>query len=346
MSPGDTPYADAGGQAQSPEPISQKRAIASKLRAARKREFAMLRQRMRAGENTPSTVAGLRGRAARELPLSNQTLEKIERIGAHLEELWSPGAVAPEDTLTPVPVGPAAPLDAPVTEASPSKLAPSAWMATSEWRQPITQLADPAALTPLLDFPDSGTKPPAVPVAVPGIHWGQDPFMQELAGLFALGNYPAVQTLLLSTLCAHNERSAATYVKALSLLDTYRLLGDMDGFDDTVMAYVHWWNGLTPTWQPLISKGDPSGWVLHGDVKGAKGLQLAELDRNETAHKIDIDCSALLHMDQPAVLALVQWLGRAKTRNYEVQLSAPSALVYVLWVTMGVDKVAQVRTSF
>jgi ABC-type transporter Mla MlaB component len=170
--------------------------------------------------------------------------------------------------------------------------------------------------------------------------------MRELAGLLALGKYPAVQKLLLSALDPQSERSGVKHAQALILLDTYRLLGDMDGFDDTVLAYVHWWNGLTPSWDLPAASDEASPWALHGTVHGASGLALPELGWSNEAQKIHVDCSALRHMDLPATKALLQWLERAKTRNYEVSLNAPSPLVCLVWSTLDLEKFAHVRTNF
>ncbi len=346
MTPGDTPNAGAGGKAKALDPVSQKRAIASKLRSARKREFAMLRDRMREGENTPNTVAGIRGRAVRDRPASNQTLEKIERIGAHLESLWNPAAAKPAAPTPSAPVAQTKPKSAPPPEASPSKLAPSTWSSDSLWNKPISQLLDTGPLNMLLQLPTSIPVPTEAPAAPQAADWSKDPFAQEIAALFALGKYTAVQTLLLSRLDPDSERDPASYWQVLCLLDTYRLLDDMDGFDDTVLAFVHWWNGLTPSWDTSAPADKASPWVLLGDIKGANGLKLPELDRSETLQKIDIDCSALRHIDQAASKALLQWLGRAKIRNYEVSLNTPSALMALLWSTMDMEKAAQVRKSF
>jgi ABC-type transporter Mla MlaB component len=344
MTPGDTPTAGTDGNAL--DPVSQKRAIASKLRGVRKREFAMLRERMREGENTPNTVAGIRGRAVRDRPASSQTLEKIERIGVHLESLWNPGALKPAAPSPSANVAQPATPSATPTEVSPSQLAPNTWASTSLWSQPISQLLDPGPLSVLLNLPSSTPAPSAAPPAHASMYWIDDPVMKEIASLLALGKYPAVQTLLMSSLDPNSARSPSTYLQALILLDTYWLLGDMDGFDDAVLAYVHWWNGLTPSWEGTAPADTSSPWILQGDIRGANGVNLPELDHSETTQKIDIDCSALRHMDRPAVKALLQWLGRAKTRNYEVSLSAPSALMALLWSTMDIEKAAQVRKSF
>jgi ABC-type transporter Mla MlaB component len=341
MTPGQSSKPGASASGQASDPAAQKRAIASKLRSARKREFAVLRERMREGENLPNTVAGIRGRAVRDRPASNQTLEKIERIGAHLESLWNPGAAKPA-AAPPAPVEQAKALP----EASPSTLAPNTWSSTSLWSKPLSQLVDPGPLSMLLDLPASPVAPAAAPSEPEAAPSANDAFLQEIIGLFALGKFEAVQTMLLSVLDPDSERTSKAYLQALCLLDTYRLLGDMDGFDDTVLAFVHWWNGLTPTWALAPSAGKPSAWVLQGEIKGINGLTLPELDRSETTQTIEVDCSALRYMDQAASKALQQWLGRAKTRNYEVCLHAPSALMYLLWGSMELGKLAQVRKNF
>ena len=343
MTPGDTPNAGAGGKAKPLDPVSQKRAIASKLRDARKREFAMLRERMREDGNTPSTVAGIRGQSVRDGSASNQTLEKIERIGAHLESLWNPGAAKPAAAA---PLAKAAPQSALPPEALPGELAPSTWSSDSLWNKPIRQLLDPGPLSMLLQLASSTPAAPAAPASPEAAGWSKDPFGQEIAALFALGKYTAVQTLLLSRLDSSVERSPDSYWQVLCLLETYRLLDDMDGFYDSALTFVHWWNGLTPGWDNPAPADKATPWVLQGDIKGANGMQLPELDRSEKLQKIDIDCSTLRRIDQAASKALLQWLGRAKTRNYEVSLNAPSALVALLWSTMDMEKAAQVRKSF
>ena len=166
----------------------------------------------------------------------------------------------------------------------------------------------------------------------------------EIAGLFSLRKYAAVQSLLLARLSPDSERNAATQFHVQCLLDTYRLTGDMDGFDDTVLAYVHWWNGLVPSWETPLPTDRQEPWVLQGDIRGAQGLQLPELDRTPSPTAVDIDCSGLAHMDAAAAHALVQWLARAQSRNYAVTLHAPSALVQLLWRSLDVHTLAQVRS--
>ncbi len=340
MTPGDTPNAGAGGNAKALGPVSQKRAIASKLRGARKREFALLREHMRGDANTPSTVAGMRGRAVRDQNASSQTLEKIERIGAHFESLWYPATTKATAGTKPRHVAKANMQSAPPTQA-PS--APATVPATSMWIRPISQLVNPDPLRMLPELPSSA---PVAPPSAATVLVGEDPFLYSLVDLFARGKYLALQTLLLPRQEPNGERNPSAYLRILCLLETYRLLGDMDGFDDTVLTYFHWWNGLTPSWESSAPAGMGSPWFLQGDVRGAMGLNLSELDRGESGQVVEVDCSTLRHMDLPAVQALQEWLSRAKARNYAVRLNAPSPLVYLLWSTMGIEKLAQVRKFF
>ena len=346
MTPDDSPNAGAGGNAKALDPVSQKRAIASKLRGARKREFAMLRERMRGGGKASSTIAGIRGLAVRDRPTSDKTLEKIERIGAHLEALWNLGAAKPATLVQTTPAKQTAASSAPPPQTSLNNLASSTGSSARLWSQPISQIVDPGPLSMLLDLPSKAQSPPVAQLAVEAVRWRDDPVIQEITDLLGAGKYPAVQSLILSSLDPHSDRNPLAYIKALILLDTYRLLGDMDGFDDAVLAYVYWWNDLTPSWQSPAPADRTSPWVLQGDIHGAKSLKLPELDRSKKPQTMDIDCSALRHMDPPAMQALLQWLSRAKTRNYEVCLVAPSPLVYLLWTTMNLEKAAQVRKFF
>ena len=340
MNSGDTPNAGAGGNPKPLDPVLQKRAIASKLRGARKREFAILREHMRKGEHTPSMVAGMRGQAVRERPASDQTLKKIDRIGAHLEALWNPGAAKPTTKAT------LAQAAKPAPATSANQLEPSTWIPTNLVIPPLSQLADPGPLSLLLDLPSHPLAPPAATETAQSPLWHADPLMRELAGLLALGKYPAVQKLLLSALDPQSERTWAKHAQALILLDTYRFLADMDGFDDTVLAYVHWWNGLAPSWDLPAASDAAYPWVLEGTIHGASGLVLPELDWSHAPQKIDIDCSALRHMDLQATKALLQWLESAKKRNYEVILNAPSPLVYLVWSTLDLEKFAHVHNKF
>lgn len=339
MTSGESSPANDSGPAPVPDPVSERRAIARKMRGARKREFALLRERMRQSDNSRDTVSGIRGRAALERPLRGDTLEKIARIGAHLEALWNPGAAKPAAAL------PMAPATAPATPAE----TPTGPTVSSAWalsRPAATQLLDPGYLSTLLDLPAPLLAPSTVPAAKEELPGSEDPLVMEIAGLFSLRKYAAVQSLLLARLNPDSERNAATQFHVLCLLDTYRLTGDMDGFDDTVLAYVHWWNGLVPSWEAPMPTDRRGPWVLQGDIKGAQGLQLPELDRTPTPTAVDIDCSSLAHMDAAAAHALVQWLVRAQSRNYVVTLHAPSALVQLLWRSLDVHTLAQVRSRY
>lgn len=333
MPAADLPDTGADDSAAGMDPVSQRRAVASKLRSARKREFALLRERMRASENLLSTVAGVRGRAVRERPAGNQTLEKIDRIGAHLEALWNPQADKPE-----APLAPPSAQQEPVTGA-PTAM-PSSWLASSQWKPASTPLTGPASALNALQVPV-----PAAPPTAP-TDGGQDALTQAIADLFTQGDFKAVQSLLHAKLEPHGKRDGTAYLHALCLLETYRLMDDMDGFDDTVLAFVHWWKGLTPDWRTAPARAPDGGWALQGAILGNNGLALAELGRRETPQDLAIDCRALRHMDAAAVQALRDWLAQAQAGNYRVRLVGPSALVYLLWCTAGLEKVAQLHPDF
>ena len=343
MDSGDASQLRSGGDAKGRDALAQRRAIATKLRAVRKREFAILRDRMRAAEDQPNTVAGIRGRAVSDRPANNQTIEKIERIGAHLEALWNPGAVS---AMTPNQATEVTPETPPARSEFSNNSAPHLWPADSLWSQPTSPAALTSSLALSLDFTSNLNTPSAVKQVdnvTAQADLIKDPLMQEIAGLFALRKYLAIQTLLLSRLGADHEHTRMNHLQVLALLESYRLMDNMDAFDDTVLAYVHWWNGITPSWQTAIATKAQAPWILQGALQGANSLQLPELDLIENREEIAIDCTALRHMDTSAAKALSQWLVRAKSRNYAVTLNGGSVLVYLLWCSMDIAKHATVQ---
>jgi hypothetical protein len=90
MSSGDIPESASGAKAKNPLATARESDVTRLLRASRQREFAILRERMHAGQSSSNLLAGLRHRAVRDKSATEHALEKIERIGAHLENLWNP----------------------------------------------------------------------------------------------------------------------------------------------------------------------------------------------------------------------------------------------------------------
>lgn len=342
MSPGDPPTERATA------PLLQgqdQRAIAAKLRAARKREFAMLRERMRDMENAPSKVAGVRSRVARDQSVNSQTLEKIERIGARLEALWNPAAARAATPPAQSPLTTQA--HSPTTTGAATSLMPSAWSDASVWAQPLTELLSLESTAPMLQIPGAtATATTQAPgVDLPSL-WAKDPLMAEIAQRLALQEFAAVQTLILATLNPSKAREPTSHLQVQILLETYRLQDDVDAFDHAVLEYVHWWQGETPQWQRRRGSASGTEWVLKGRLAGATALQLPELDKGEQKQEIHIECSDLQAMDGKAAKALGQWLNRASSRNYTITLEAPPAPVYLQWVTLGFEKSATLRTYF
>lgn len=341
MSPADTPEARPS---EPQNPVNPQRAIAGKLRAARKREFAMLRERMRELENTPSKVAGVRGRAARDQAANNQTLEKIERIGARLEALWNPAAAS--DNAPAATAALTTQMPDTVAAGANTSLMPSAWSDASVWAQPLTELLSLEPAMPMLEIPAMAPTPAQTPHHALATVWAQDPLMKEIAQHLAQQRHTVVQTLILAALDANKARDPSGHLQAQILLESYRLVDDVDAFDQAVLEYVHWWQGVTPQWQRRRGKQSGPEWVLQGRIEGTSAMALPELDISAQAQTIHIECSQLQYMDSKAAKALSQWLARASKRNYHIILEAPSAPLYLQWLLLEFEKTATLRTYF
>ena len=324
MSPGDTAATNPGAKTRT----ALERDRARLLRVSRKREFANLRLHMSSGQGA-NTVAGLRSQIVRDKSISRQALEKIDQIGAHLENLWSPGDAKPAAIGKPALVSA---LNNSVLEEPPSMLVPQPETAID--KSPQTTVLTPPHTTELA--------PPELPVHNP-MAWASDPTLSEVAQLCLQRQDTAAQSRLRTALTTQNERTALAYHRALLLLEICRLLGDMAGFDDTVMEYVHWWNDTPPLWDVTPAPLEGPSWNLQGDMQGAESLQLPELDLSQGSQTSPIDCTALLRMDQQAANALLGWLRRAQARNATLSLETSSVLVYLQWTVTGMDQFATLR---
>ena len=324
MSPGDTAATNPGAKTRT----ALERDRARLLRVSRKREFANLRLHMSSGQGA-NTVAGLRSQIVRDKSISRQALEKIDQIGAHLENLWSPGDAKPAAIGKPALVSA---LNNSVLEEPPSMLVPQPETAID--KSPQTTVLTPPHTTELA--------PPELPVHNP-MAWASDPTLSEVAKLCLQRQDTAAQSRLRTALTTQNERTALAYHQALLLLEICRLLGDMAGFDDTVMEYVHWWNDTPPLWDVKPAPLEGPSWNLQGDMQGAESLQLPELDLSQGSQTSPIDCTALLRMDQQAANALLGWLRRAQARNATLSLETSSVLVYLQWTVTGMDQFATLR---
>ena len=188
MSSGDIPESASGAKAKSPLATARESDVTRLLRASRQREFAMLREHMYAGQNSSNVLAGLRHRAVRDKSATVHALEKIERIGAQLENLWNPPLEKAK-----APPAPAALHD----QSTPHAVEPPA--------------AEPASTPAPTVTPVTGESlPEALLLTVPEISymsaesnelsWTADPKLQEAARLCLNGQELAAQTLLQSTL--------------------------------------------------------------------------------------------------------------------------------------------------
>ena len=326
MSPGDTAATNPGAKTRTALELDRARL----LRVSRKREFANLRLHMSSGQGA-NTVAGLRSQIVRDKSISRQALEKIDQIGAHLENLWSPGDAKPAAIGKPALVSA---LNNSVLEEPPSMLVPQPETAID--KSPQTTVLTPPHTTELA--------PPELPVHNP-MAWASDPTLSEVAKLCLQRQDTAAQSRLHTALTPQNERTALAYHQALLLLEICRLLGDMAGFDDTVMEYVHWWNDTPPLWDVKPAPLEGPSWNLQGDMQGAESLQLPELDLSQGSQTLPIDCTALLRMDQQAANALLGWLRRAQARNAALSLETSSVLVYLQWTVTGMDQFATLRKT-
>ena len=324
MSPGDTAATNPGAKTRT----ALERDRARLLRVSRKREFANLRLHMSSGQGA-NTVAGLRSQIVRDKSIRRQALEKIDQIGAHLENLWSPGDAIPAAIGKP----------APVSALNNSVLAEPLPMLVP---QPETAIDKSPQTTVLTPPHTTELAPPELPVHNP-MAWASDPTLSDVAKLCLQRQDTAAQSRLRTALTTQNERTALAYHQALLLLEICRLLGDMAGFDDTVMEYVHWWNDTPPLWDVKPAPLEGPSWNLQGDMQGAESLQLPELDLSQGSQTSPIDCTALLRMDQQAANALLGWLRRAQARNAALSLETSSVLVYLQWTVTGMDQFATLR---
>ena len=331
MSPGDTSVTHTGAKTQTAHLSAGERDRARIIRVARKREFANLRLHMASGQGA-NTVAGLRSQIVRDKTISRQALEKIDRIGAHLENLWGTGNAKPSAIGKP----------APVPALNNSELADPPPMLV-----PLPEPAIEKSLQiPLLELPNTDVQAHQELPAPNPMAWASDPTLREVAELCLQRQDTAAQSLLRAALSAQIERTAVAYYQALLLLEICRLLGDMEGFDDTVMEYVHWWNDTPPLWEMKLAPLKGTLWNLQGDMQGADSLQLPELDSSQSMPPVSIDCTALLRIDQHAAKALLSWLQRAQAYNPDSSLETSSVLVYMQWSVAGMDKFVTLRKTF
>lgn len=301
------------------------------LRVSRQREFANLRRHMGSVQGA-STVAGLRSQTVRDTSLSRQALEKIDRIGAHLENHWRPE----EAKIAPLAVQASiAKLDTILLPDPPSLLS----------KLPETTLHK-SVEAPMLTLPSRAMAASKELPAQNPLAWASDPTLGEVALLCLQRKDAAAQSRLRAALTAQTERTSLAYLQALLLLEICRLQGDMTSFDDTVMEYVHWWNHTPPLWEVKSEPRAQSSWRLQGDLQGADSLQLPELDLSQEVKNLTIDCTALLRMDQKAAKALLDWLQRAHLPNVALQMDTASVLVYLQWTLTGMEKFATLRKTF
>jgi len=336
MSSGDIPESASGAKAKNPLATARESDVTRLLRASRQREFAVLRERMHAGQSSSNLLAGLRHRAVRDKSATEHALEKIERIGAHLENLWNPPLEKAKSPPVPVPL-----LDQSTAQAAePPTVEPASTPAPSAVPIPIPAETLPEAL--LLTVPEISH----MNAESNELSWTTDPKLQEAARLCLNGQEHAAQALLQSTLNPLSERTRLAFHQALMLLEVCRLLGDMANFDDVVMEFVHWWNGLPPHWEPIEAPMASSTLQLRGDLCGSNSVDLPELEDSDKKCKLGIDCNALWRLDQPAASSLLAWLRRAQERNYTIRLETGSVLVYLQWTITGIEKFANLRKTF
>jgi ABC-type transporter Mla MlaB component len=334
MSSGDIPESASGAKAKSPLATARESDVTRLLRASRQREFAMLREHMYAGQNSSNVLAGLRHRAVRDKSATVHALEKIERIGAHLENLWNP----PLEKAKAPPAPAALPDQSALHAVEPPAVEPASTPAPTV--TPVTGESLPEAL--LLTVPEISY----MSAESNELSWTTDPKLQEAARLCLNGQELAAQTLLQSTLDPLSERTRLAFHQALMLLEVCRLLGDMATFDDVVMEFVHWWNGLPPHWEPIEAPMASATLRLRGDLRGHASVELPELAASDNNSKLAIDCNGLWRLDQPAASALLAWLRKAQAGNYTIRLETGSVLVYLQWTITGIEKFANLRKTF
>ena len=331
MSPGSSFDTTTGAKTQMVYPGVGNSDRARILRVTRQREFANLRVHMGAVQGV-STVAGLRSQTVRDKSLSRLALEKIDRIGAHLENHWSPevAKAAPNAVQATAPR-----LETAALPESPSSLA----------QLPETAIHQ-SAQAPMLTLPNDALAASHELPAQDPMAWASDPTLGEVALLCLQAKDAAAQSRLRAALTMQTERTPLAYHQALVLLEICRLQGDMASFDDTVMEYVHWWNDTPPLWKVKPAPNAQSSWYLQGDLQDADSLQLPELDVSQDVKDLTIDCTALLRMNQQAARALLGWLRRARLRSYALRLETSSVLVYLQWTITGMEKFATLRKTF
>lgn len=86
-----------------------------------------------------------------------------------------------------------------------------------------------------------------------------------------------------------------------------------------------------------------SPWHLSGQVLGASGLGLPDLNEQPAPQRITVACAALVRMDADAIAQLLQWLRRAREKKAEVHLHDVGVLVGAAWAAAGIDALAQVH---
>jgi hypothetical protein len=331
MSPGNTFETNTGTKTQMVYPDVGNSDRARILRVSRQREFANLRFHMGSVQGV-NTVAGLRSQTVRDKSISRKALEKIDRIGAHLENHWSPVEAKTAPITVPAAVSGS---DAVRLPEPPSNLA----------KLPETVIHK-SVEAPMLALPNRAKAVSHKLPAQSPMGWASDPTLGEVALLCLQRKEAAAQSRLRAALATKNERTPLAYHQALLLLEICRLQDDMASFDDTVVEYVHWWNDTPPLWEVKPEPRAQSFWHLQGDMQDADSLQLPELDLSQEVKNLTIDCTALLRMDQQAAKALLGWLQRAQLCNYALHMETSSVLVYLQWTVTGMEKFATLRKTF
>ena len=301
------------------------------LLVSRQQEFAHLRLHMGSVQGV-NTVAGVRSHTVRDKSISRQALEKIDRIGAQLENHWSPREVK------------TAPIEA---QAAVSRLETTLLPDPPFMLAKLPETAIHKSVeVPMLTLPNRAKPASHEQPAQNRMEWISNPTLGEVALLCLQRKDAAAQSRLRAALTTQNERTPLAYHQALLLLEICRLQNDMTSFDDTVMEYVHWWNDTAPLWEVKPAPRAQSPWHLRGDMQDADNLQLPELNLSQEAKTLTIDCTALLRMDQQAAKALLVWLRRAQLLNYALRMETSSVLVYLQWTVTGMEKFATLRKTF
>ncbi len=146
-------------------------------------------------------------------------------------------------------------------------------------------------------------------------------------------------------------------------LESLRVLGERQQFDDLAIDYCVTFEVSPPSWEPMpeairsrpadpapatqtpaAGEADAGSFALRGELTGRMQKELAALRAGAHARsEVVIDCRELDRLDFVAAGELLNELVMLRARNAPVVFVEPSYVVLALMIVMGIHDLAQIR---